>query len=178
MGEIKSTLDIVMEKTKHLTLSDEEKQAQSQSAVKNRVKGMVQKFQDLVLREEQLKKAIASLQDTTDADIGQIVLDEIYQQLDPARDNGPLLGLLNTLFGTDTAELASLFETYRDEIRHLTEAGMADRKKALAEAQFISGSAVVPHLEADSNWQKEAQGIHQKYKAIMAGKKSDLMKAR
>jgi hypothetical protein len=35
MGEIKSTLDLVMEKTKHLSLSDEEKLNQKKSRAKN-----------------------------------------------------------------------------------------------------------------------------------------------
>jgi len=146
MGEIKSTLDIVMEKTKHLTLSDEEKQAQSQAEVKSGVKGLVQKYEDLILGAEQLEKEISALQDPIDADVGQLVFDEIYQRLDPTLDNGALLDLLNTLFSTNTTELASLFESYRNEIRHLADAGMEEKKKALAEEHFIAGSAVVPHI--------------------------------
>ena len=46
MGEIKSTLDLVLEKTKNLNLSSEEKQEQKQKEVENRIKGMMQKYQD------------------------------------------------------------------------------------------------------------------------------------
>ena len=46
MGEIKSTLDLVLEKTKNLTLSSEEKEEQNQKEIENRIKGMVQKYQD------------------------------------------------------------------------------------------------------------------------------------
>ena len=54
MGEIKSTLDLVMEKTKHLSLSDEEKQSQKKAELEKRVNGLLQKYQDQVLSLEQL----------------------------------------------------------------------------------------------------------------------------
>ena len=38
MGEIKSTLDLVLEKTKNLTLSSEEKESQKQKEIENRIK--------------------------------------------------------------------------------------------------------------------------------------------
>ena len=39
MTEIKSTLDLVMEKTRHLILSDEEKQEQKENEFKKKLKG-------------------------------------------------------------------------------------------------------------------------------------------
>jgi hypothetical protein len=55
MGEIKSTLDLVMEKTKDLTLSSEEKKAQKQKEIENRIKGLLQKYQDGFLSKSELK---------------------------------------------------------------------------------------------------------------------------
>jgi len=54
MGEIKSTLDLVLEKTKNLTLSSEEKEEQRQKEIENRIKGMMQKYQDGMLSKNQL----------------------------------------------------------------------------------------------------------------------------
>ena len=44
MGEIKSTLDLVLEKTKHLSQSSDEKQAQIRKDVEIRIKGILQKL--------------------------------------------------------------------------------------------------------------------------------------
>lgn len=41
MGEIKSTLDLVLERTKHLSQTSEEKQAQTQKDIENRRNGML-----------------------------------------------------------------------------------------------------------------------------------------
>ena len=58
MGEIKSTLDLVMEKTRHLTLSQEEKEEQKHIEVDKRLKGLLQKYQDNLLKKEQLEKEL------------------------------------------------------------------------------------------------------------------------
>ncbi len=50
MGEIKSTLDLVMARTKHLTLTDEEKKTQQSVNVKQRLQGLIQKFQDHAIK--------------------------------------------------------------------------------------------------------------------------------
>ena len=61
MGEIKSTLDLVMERTKNLSLSDEEKQAQKQKEVESRIRGLLQKYLDGWLDKNQLKIDYESL---------------------------------------------------------------------------------------------------------------------
>ena len=57
MGEIKSTLDIIMEKTKGLTMTEEEKTAFKSKEMEGKVKGALQKFLDGILDVERLKKA-------------------------------------------------------------------------------------------------------------------------
>ena len=61
MGEIKSTLDLVLEKTKHLTQSSVEKQAQIRKDVEIRIKGILQKYQDGVVSKEQLQRDYEAL---------------------------------------------------------------------------------------------------------------------
>jgi len=46
MGEIRSTMDIIMEKAKNLTMSEEEKAEFNRKALQLKVKGLVQKFLD------------------------------------------------------------------------------------------------------------------------------------
>ena len=46
MAEIKSTLDLVMEKTKNLSLSDEERREQKNKEIGSRIRGLLNKFKD------------------------------------------------------------------------------------------------------------------------------------
>ena len=61
MGEIKSTLDIVLEKTKHLKLSQDEKRAQKSKEFEKRLMGLLQKYLDQLLNLHQLQKELNRL---------------------------------------------------------------------------------------------------------------------
>ena len=73
MGEIKSTLDLVMEKTRHLTLSQEEKKAQKEIEVNKRLQGLLQKYQDNLLKKENLKKELDHLKIEYDLDVNKML---------------------------------------------------------------------------------------------------------
>ena len=61
MGEIKSTLDLVLEKTKHLSQSSDEKQSQIRKDIEMRINGLLQKYQDGVSSLEQLQRDYEAL---------------------------------------------------------------------------------------------------------------------
>ncbi len=60
MAEIRSTLDIIMEKAKNLTVTDEDKKDFVEKEVQGRVKGLFQKYLDGILSTQQLKTKMAS----------------------------------------------------------------------------------------------------------------------
>ena len=64
MAEIKSTLDLVMEKTRHLSFSEQEKQEQHSHEFAKRIKGLIQQYQDQKLRVENLKIELSDLRQT------------------------------------------------------------------------------------------------------------------
>lgn len=55
MTEIKSTLDLVMEKTRHLSFSEQEKKDQHSEEFAKRIKGLIQQYQDQKLKAENLQ---------------------------------------------------------------------------------------------------------------------------
>ena len=61
MAEIKSTLDLVMEKTKNLSLSSEERQAQKSKEIESRLRGLLQKFKDQALSADKFKSEYQKL---------------------------------------------------------------------------------------------------------------------
>jgi len=61
MGEIKSTLDLVLEKTKHLSQSSAEKQAQVRKDIEMRINGLLKKYQDGVVSKAQLQRDYEAL---------------------------------------------------------------------------------------------------------------------
>ena len=174
MGEIKSTLDIVMEKTKHLSLSSEERDSQKAAEIEKKIKGLLQKFQDQVLTKdrllvdyEQLKKQHALSDDST-------FIGEVFLRLDPDKDNQLLLSLLKDVCEANTGEIESVLNDYQDELNSAASYKMVEVRENLAQKHFISGSAVVPNLEADEEWQAEAAELRSKYSKLLDEAKNKL----
>ena len=115
MGEIKSTLDLVLEKTKNLTLSSEEKETQKQKEIENHIKGMVQKYQDGILSQNQLITDYELLKKDYTISQNNSLIVEITKRIDPDQDNQPLLELLQKCCAIDTAAIKTIIENFRKE---------------------------------------------------------------
>lgn len=174
MGEIKSTLDLVMEKTRHLTLSQEEKDAQKKAEVHKRLKGLVQKYQDNLLRKDRLEKELNILKKTFDMNIDQILLNLILSSLEPGRHYKMYLELLNEIYGLNVSGLEKIFQDFKGAVKSATEERVREIKADLAKTRFISGPAVVPNLESDSEWLLMLGSIKGRYNQILSREKSTL----
>ena len=87
MGEIKSTLDLVLEKTRHLSLSSEEKQDLAAQEIEKRIKGMLQKYQNGLLTPEELKSEYGSIIKDDKLTVGRILIKESIGRLDLLKAN-------------------------------------------------------------------------------------------
>ncbi len=171
MGEIKSTLDLVMEKTRHLTLSQKEKEEQKQIEVNKRLKGLLQKYQDNLLRKEQLEQELGSLRKTFDLNVNEMLLHILLDGLKLGSNNISLLVILSEICGVDVSGLEELFHDFQNTIGIAAQKRMEEIKANLAKKRLISGSAVVPNLEIDSEWQEAVQGIKGKFDQILSREK-------
>lgn len=174
MGEIKSTLDLVMEKTRHLTLSQEEKEEQKHIEVNKRLKGLLQKYQDNLLKKEHLEKELDSLRKAYDLKVDKMLSRMLLDSLKLGYKNESLLELLNEICGLDISGLETLFHDFQDAVRFTSEKRIKEVKADLAEKRFISGSAVVPNLETDNELILTVKEIKDKFDQILVREKTAL----
>ena len=174
MGEIKSTLDLVMEKTRHLTLSQEEKDSQKKAEVHKRLKGLVQKYQDNLLRKDRLEKELNILKKTFDMNIDQILLNLILSSLEPGRHYKMYLELLNEIYGLNVSGLEKIFQDFKGAVKSATENRVNEIKADLEKKRFISGAAVVPNIEDDREWLSMLGDIKGRFEQILSREKSTL----
>jgi hypothetical protein len=156
VAEIKSTLDLVMERTRNLTLSSEEKQAQKQAEIGNRIKGLVQKFQDGLLTDNQLKIEYERLNKESALSDDSLLVKEILSRLDPDRDNEILIETLEECCRLDTTAIRAIINDHRVSYNRAAQKRSVQLKEELAQNKSISGSAVIPNLDADEQWRQEA----------------------
>ena len=174
MGEIKSTLDIVMEKTKHLILSNEERDKQKAAEIEKKIKGLLQKYQDQTLSKDRLSAEYEQLKKEYHLSDDSRFMSEVFLKLDPDKDNQPFLVLLKDMCEGNTQEIESLLNDYQDELNSAASYKMVELRENLAQKHFISGSALVPNLEADAEWQAEAAELRAKFGKLLNEAKGKL----
>lgn len=175
MGEIKSTLDLVMEKTKNLNLSDEERQAHKNKKIQSRLSVLLQKFKDQLIGLDQFQSEYQRLRGEYSLAQDKHLIKAVCQQIELGEDNQPLLELLSRFTDSSLEGIASVLKEFDTRIE------AAARKQAqiltdkLAREHFISGSAVVPNLEIDEAWRKKAGEIRAQFEQRLNNEKTRLI---
>jgi len=159
MGEIKSTLDLVLERTRHLSQTSEEKQARTQKDIESRLNGMLQKYQDGVLSLEQLQQDYQALKTEFKLPQHTTLAGQVISRLDPGVNNRALFDVLEHCCALDSSGFADVINEYQAGYHAAAQSRMQILQASLAQKYFISGSAVVPNLEKDEKWHLEAQAM-------------------
>ena len=176
MGEIKSTLDLVMEKTRHLTLSQEEKKAQQQIEVNRKLQGLLQKYQDKLLKKENLKKEVDRLKIAYDLNVDEILADLLLNNLQLGQENRLFIKLLQEIYGLNLSGIETIFQNFKAAVKSATEERVEQIRTDLSKKQFVSGSAVVPNLESDREWLSKLDYIKDRHDKMMKQEKAVLTK--
>ena len=175
MGEIKSTLDLVLEKTRHLSLSSEEKQAQTQKDIEKRIKGILQKYQDGLYSLEQLQREYTALKAKFSLPDHNSLAGEAINRLDPGLDNHALFDVLEHLCHLDYGGLADVVNEYQEGRQTAAQNRMETLKESLAQQHSISGSAVVPNLATDEKWNLKVQELRSIFDEKLSRERENLL---
>ena len=151
MGEIRSTLDIIMEKTKGLTMSEEERRAFKEQEMEGKVKGLIQKFLDGGLDMVKLKMEMTVLAETNEDMVRMMIRKESIPRIEIGENNEPILRILEETTGLDTVSIRTALKDFEGKLEQ--EKGVREKEliKSLNK-KGLSGSAVLPNLEADPEW--------------------------
>ena len=163
MAEIKSTLDLVMERTRHLSFSEEEKEAQKIEDIQKTFKGMVQKYQDNVLTKEELSQALNRSNETFGLKDNALFIGEISSHIQLTVDSGLMFDLIADLFEIETAALESIIEDFEEAIGNEIRERADQAKTELMTSHQVSGSAILPNLDNDPVWAEERSRILVKF---------------
>lgn len=177
MSEIKSTLDLVMEKTKNLNLSNEEKRDQKNKEIENRLRGLLQKFQDQQITLKRFKSEYQTLRrgyNLMEAQ-NEHLLKAVCGRIELGKDNQALFELLSQFVDSNIEGITAVLQEFDEAIDAAAQERSKISKDKLAEEHFISGSAVVPNLEADKVWRDKARDIRAKFEESLNQAKTKLL---
>jgi hypothetical protein len=151
MAEIKSTLDIIMEKAKKFSVTEEEKQGFKRQELEGKMKGLVQKTLDGILDSERFQVELAALQAKERDLVDQILKDEVVARMEVEVNSEALLKMLKSAAGPESAVVEKVLTDFEKKADKQKDS----RRQTLLESfkkKGISGSAVVPNLDADPEW--------------------------
>lgn len=171
MGEIRSTLDIIMEKAKDVQVTDEDKAAFIKREVEGKMRGILQRYLDGIIDAERLQSETEGLGAGRHEIAMAALRRECLERIVLNGDNRGLLKILSGVAGFNIKPVEELLVRYREALeskRVVREAVLMEQLKR----QGISGSAVLPNLNADSEWiscsaealdrfHQELAGLHQ-----------------
>ena len=169
MGEIRSTMDIIMEKTKNLTMSEEEKAEFNRKELKGKVKGLVQKFLDDLISLQSIRLEMESEKMKHPAEAEEFLKGELLERLEPDENNEKAFQLLEEILGIDTNRYKRVIKEFREKAVKERALKMEGLRKKLAERE-ISGTAVVPNPDIDETWSqlyKELKRVCKERLAVM-----------
>ena len=152
MAEIKSTLDLIMERTKDLTLTDEEKKFIQRKEWEGKVKGWVQKFMDDLIDIHHLKSDLRT-QSSEYPEIRQLLKMELLENIQPDRDNGRIFQLFEEVLNFPSKSLKNMIKSFSKDVKIEAMKRMDSRREELRDKK-IYGSSVIPNLHSDDRFLK------------------------
>jgi hypothetical protein len=165
MAEIKSTLDLIMERTKNLSVSPEEKEENRRQEWLKKARGWIQKFLDDRINLEKVQEELFI--PLPPDGWQQLLKEELVGGLEPGRENEKRLLLMEGLLHIPVGPYRERLSVF-DQIVHQEEDRHRDRIKQQWQDKGISGSALIPNLEGDSSWQDYYEQTRKTTKEKMA----------
>lgn len=151
MGEIKSTLDIIMEKAQNLTVTDEDKKQFKEKEIRSRIRGLFQKYLDGIIRLHQLQSEMATFS-PDQVEQARVSLKELsLEGLTTNGDNNPVFDILNQVLGIDISPITELIQSIENEQRAAKDKMTAEQAAQLRQ-KGITGTAVIPNIKANKTW--------------------------
>ena len=148
MAEIKSTLELAMERTRHLTMSEEDKRNHAAREFKEIVNGLTLRYLEGQIDLDRFQAEFSRLQA---GPFGKAeAAAEIGRRIDPTADNSLVLDLIKHGLGYDISGIEAILKKFSETL-HSEDRRTAGRIRVDLLNKGISGSAVIPNLDADKD---------------------------
>jgi hypothetical protein len=151
MAEIKSTLDLVLERTKNLAMTAEEKEKFQRREREENLRGWTRKFLNGLSDLKSLKKEMERVGKELQEEVRNILKELVIEQIKPEGDNRKAFQILEKLLGINKDPYVAALRAFQARTASEQPEFLKRARLRLAE-QGISGSAVFPDISRDEEW--------------------------
>jgi hypothetical protein len=153
MGEIKSAIELAMERTRHMSLSEEEKVQQHKDEFEKLLQGALQRYSDEAMSIDEFRDRISELQSELHITDHQLVIKAVFKRIDPNQDNECWLELLSVLAPLLRDSLQEILSDYHEQRSKLLQTAKTKTLEQLAQRHGITGTAIIPNPDKDTSYQ-------------------------
>lgn len=151
MGKIRSTLDIVMEKTKNLSIDQEAKKGIRRKELADQARALVGRFVGGRAALKDMRSEVDSSGEERPEVLG-LVKQELLEHVQVEGDNLKVLEALEAFWGVSKDKTGSSIAAFREKLDGEMSRRLAELKSDL-EARGIGGSAIIPNITRSASWQ-------------------------
>jgi hypothetical protein len=162
MAKIKSTLDLVMERTKNLAISREDREALQRKEWEDKARGWVRMLIDQKITIDELMKEF-TVESSRYSALAEILHTELTRHIDPDGDNSIILKALTAVLGLEVKPLTDFINDYHARYEFYRQEHKG-RVMSEFKAKGISGTALVPNMDHDEVWQAFVKGLKDRFR--------------
>ncbi len=151
MAEIKSTLDLIMEKTQNMVLTEDEKEEIRRKELNGKIKGWIQQYRDNIMSLNAIKSEIQKEEKDRQVELKKTLKKESIQRIEPDEDNTKSFQLLKEILGINKDSIINMINRFQ-EMQDTEKINKTNEMKNRLNEKGISGTAVVPNLDSDKEW--------------------------
>jgi len=176
MSGIKSAIELAMERTKDLVMSEEERKSFATKELENKVRAVVRRYLEDIIEGDGVNKELSAIEGDEKSK-KSILIDLLAEEFDAKERNERLLELLSDMAGSASEplkqELEKMREGYAEQIE---KRGSTVREKIMGHLKEmgITGTAIEPNREEWAEWGESIEEAGEAFKKSLADWKDKL----
>lgn len=166
MAEIKSTLELAMERTKKISISRKEREEIKQKEILQKVTGLFHRYAEGHLPWTEILKEIERMKENTKGMVREVLLSQLIDSLSLNDEHERLLKAIESLKHRDVDVVKQKLDRLLIQYREEEEKSKQEMRTQLLETlkgEGIYGKAVEPNIEMSPLWEKENEKLKHRY---------------
>jgi hypothetical protein len=177
MAEIKSTLELALERTKRMAISDKEKEEIRQKRLLETATRFFHRYREGNAPLSELQKEIEKMDKKTSAAVKEFLLSQWIDALSLKDEDEQLIKGVEWLKNGQLKEILERFRhlssQYREEMDKIMQQVRSRMEEAL-KREGIAGSAVEPNVEGNPLWKEAVEKLDHLYGEKLNGIRKEL----
>jgi hypothetical protein len=167
MGEIKSALELAMEKSKKYVISDEEREKIREKEIFRKATGLFHRYKEGHLSQSEMMREIEKVDEKVRERVKEVLFsrwtDALSFDSDPERPLGAIESLKGRSLNDIRKKIESLHSVYRKEIEEARQTLSLELVEAL-KGEGVDGEAVEPNVEGSEKWKERVEEVDRSHR--------------